>query len=109
MSDQHISVESGTSPRDCQRDVDDEPSQPSTPMRNNQNPKHSKFLSSSSVKRRRYKPVHCHFCARFKCTRSQLEEHFLQSELCLSLYMREMHVNSFDGVMLKLFNCLDKF
>ena len=52
---------------------------PSTPP----NPKFSKFLSTSSLKRRRVKPVHCRYCCRFRCTRDQIEQHFLDSEICL--------------------------
>ena len=68
--------------------------------------KRAKFLSSSSLKKRLMKVTHCKFCVRNRDTRSQLEAHLMDSELCKSLYMRLYRVNSLNGVLLNMFKCL---
>ena len=54
-------------------------------------------LSSSSLRRRLHKPVHCKYCPRYRFNRQQLESHLQESEICLNLYMREHRVNELLG------------
>ena len=89
MSQQPTTSRDATYSRQTETDDVSQHDTPSTPIRHSMNPKHSKFLSSSSLKRKKFKPIHCHYCSRIRCTRSQIEQHFAESQLCMSLYMRE--------------------
>ena len=62
-------------------------------------------LSSSSLKKRKFKPGHCRFCCRIR-SRTDLERHLKESEMCCTLYFRELRVRSLDAVLTKLFPCL---
>ena len=62
-------------------------------------------LSSSSLKKRTQKPLHCKFCARHR-SRTSLEQHLKESEECYNLYCRLLKVRSMNAILLKLFNCL---
>ena len=66
----------------------------STPETSRLDPRHSKFLSSSSLRKKRFKPSHCKYCPRFRNNRQQLEEHLIQSDICLSLYLRDASTKS---------------
>ena len=78
---------------------------PSTPP-SLQSPRLAKFLTSSSLKRRQFKPSHCKYCSRFRNNRQQVEEHLRDSELCLSLYLREFKVNKLEAILMKLYRCI---
>ena len=62
-------------------------------------------LSSSSLKKRKFKPGHCRYCCRIR-GRTDLEKHLKDSEMCCTLYFRELRVRSLDAVLTKLFPCL---
>ena len=63
-------------------------------------------LSSSSLKRKVTKPVHCKYCSKFKSNRKHLEEHLRIYETCSLLYQRELKVTELDAVLVKIFRCL---
>ena len=63
-------------------------------------------LSSSSLRRRTFKPVNCFFCNRYKVNRSQLEEHLNNSITCLNLYQRKFRVKELIAVLLKMYRCI---
>ena len=69
-------------------------------------PRHVKFLSSSSLKKRLKKTTNCRFCVRFQFNRDQVETHLKQSELCFNLYARQFRVHSLDSVLVKLYKCM---
>ena len=75
-----------------------------TPTRNN----HLiiKNLSSSSLRKRKVKPVNCKFCFRYTHNREQLERHLNENEVCCLLYQRENRVSSLDAVLVKTFKCI---
>ena len=50
--------------------------------------------------------MHITYSTRYKYTRSELETHFEESELCLHLYMRQYYVSKLESVLLKIFKCL---
>ena len=60
----------------------------------------ARHLSSSSLRRRRHKPVPCKYCPRFMTNREKLEQHLSQSEACFSLYLREYKVTTIEGTEL---------
>ena len=62
-------------------------------------------LSSSSLKKRKFKLSHCRYCCRVR-GRTDLEKHLKESDVCLNLYLRELRVRSLDAVLMKLFPCL---
>ena len=62
-------------------------------------------LSSSSLKKRKFKLGHCRYCCRIR-SRTDLEQHLKDSEMCCTLYFRELRVRSLDAVLTKLFPCL---
>ena len=66
----------------------------------------TKNLSSCSLRKYLFKPVHCKFCSKYKLNRSEIESHLKQSETCLNLYLRHLRVNELNAVLVKLFRCL---
>ena len=64
-----------------------------------------KTLSPSSAKKRMIKDSHCYFCEA-ECDRETLHDHLSESERCRTLYLRKLHVNSIDAVMVVSFQCL---
>ena len=69
-------------------------------------PKYVKFLSSSSLKKKRKKTAHCKYCHKFTFNREQIENHFKDSELCYNLYLRELRVSCLNGTLVKIFRCV---
>ena len=67
---------------------------------------HIKNLTSSSLKKRKFKEQDCKYCFRFKFNRQQLEAHLKASENCQLLYQREWKLNSIEGVLMKIYRCL---
>lgn len=70
-----------------------------------QSPILAKYISSSSARRRIQKVAHCNYC-NTDHDRASLELHLQQSERCLTLYSRRLHVKSVDAVLSLLFECL---
>ena len=66
----------------------------------------TKFMSSSSIKRKQVKSINCLFCVRFRYSRKQIELHLKESKLCEALYLRKFKVTHLDGILIKLFRCL---
>ena len=66
----------------------------------------AKYISSSSARRRVEKMTHCNYC-NSEHDRASLGPHLHQSNRCLTLYMRRLHVKSVDAVLCLLFECLN--
>lgn len=65
-----------------------------------------KNLSSSSLRKKTCKPIHCFFCFRYNSRRDDIEKHLKESNECFLLYCRKYRVNVLDAVLIKLFKCL---
>ena len=65
----------------------------------------SKYISSSSARRRIEKVTHCNYCGTDHDRRT-LGLHLNQSERCLTLYSRRLHVKSVEAVLCIIFDCL---
>ena len=70
-----------------------------------QSPILAKYVSSSSARRRIQKVAHCNYCNAHH-DRASLGLHLQQSERCLTLYSRRLHVKSHEAVLCLLFECL---
>ena len=74
-----------------------------SPARDNPNVV-SRYLSSSSAKRRKKKEVDCMFCEKF-VEAEKLVQHLKREKLCRTLYLRSHKLKSFDSLLLRLFSC----
>ena len=63
-----------------------------------------RYLTSSTVRRRKLKHTHCNFCVREE-NGEDFVRHLRRSRSCWMLYMRTLKVHSFENVLLMLFSC----
>ena len=72
--------------------------------RNRLNNTVSKYISSSSARRRIIKQNHCKFCQE-DLNRETFEAHLRARQNCLTLYLRKLHLTTLEAVILKIFPC----
>ena len=78
------------------------PVQSPSPRRHNS--QLERYLTSSTVRRRKLKDRPCNFCEREE-NGEGFVHHLRRSRTCVRLYMRFLKVHSFENVLLKLFSC----
>lgn len=80
-----------------------QPQDPTSPV--SRSPLVSKYISSSSAKRRAIKAKNCCFCHQDH-NRDSMELHLQQNERCMILYSRKLHVKTVDAILCRLYECL---